>query len=181
MRFNFRSIPSEGLVWSTAGGDRGVRWFPLTAAQFSPNPSLPPPSQLHGTFPICQNSNFQQISNFPGRKKENSWAIWAGKKIGSCWEVIFNAVGPMCSPATHWYQLVGQISEKQRYIVQSFLGFHIFHKSDKNALRKDFLRYSGCILGSRQIGPRGPTVCPEKVANWAPDSGAPEIYHPKNK
>ena len=36
-----------------------------------------------------------------------------------------------------------------------------------------------------QIGPqgpvvRGPTLRPEKVANLAPDSRAPEMYHPKN-
>ena len=36
-------------------------------------------------------------------------------------------------------------------------------------------------VGPRTVGPRGPTVRPEKVANWAPDSWAPKIYHRKNK
>ena len=42
------------------------------------------------------------------------------------------------------------------------------------------------ITGPRTVGPRGPvvqgpTVRLEKVANCAPDSWAPEMYHPKNK
>ena len=34
-------------------------------------------------------------------------------------------------------------------------------------------------LKKLKIGPQGPTVCPEKVANWAPDSWAPQIYYSK--
>ena len=73
-----KTIPSlEGLVWSVDAADAGVRCFPpislfppfqlLSSHLIPPSPS----SQLHRTFPICQNSNFQQISNFPGKKKRN--------------------------------------------------------------------------------------------------------------
>ena len=101
-----KTIPSlEGLVWSVDAADAGVRCFPpislfppfqlLSSHLIPPSPS----SQLHRTFPICQNSNFQQISNFPGRKRKiyEQSALAILPRLTPAQRKIFNAVGLQCT------------------------------------------------------------------------------------